>query len=47
MPNDRGVTTDEIVRTGIPVAKVLVALTTLEIKKRVVSLPGGNYMKNL
>ena len=47
MPNDRGITTDEIARTGIPVAQVLVALTTLEIKKLVVSLPGGTYMKNL
>lgn len=47
MPNDRGITPDELARQGIPVAQVLVALTTLEIKKLVVSLPGGIYMKNI
>lgn len=47
MPNDHGITPDEIARQGIPVAQVLVALTTLEIKKLVVSLPGGIYMKNI
>ena len=47
MPSDHGVTPDEIARKGIPVAQVLVALTTLEIKKLVVSLPGGIYMKNI
>lgn len=47
MPNDRGITPDELARQGIPVAMVLVALTTLEIKKLVVSLPGGIYMKNI
>ena len=47
MPNDHGITPDELARKGIPVAQVLVALTTLEIKKLVVSLPGGIYMKNI
>ncbi len=47
MPDGQSVTTDEIARKGIPVPSVLVALTTLEIKRLVVSLPGGNYMKNL
>jgi len=47
MPDDRGITPDELARGGIPVAQVLVALTTLEIKKLVVSLPGGIYMKNI
>jgi len=47
MPEDHGITPDEIARHGIPVAQVLVALTTLEIKKLVVSLPGGIYMKNI
>ena len=47
MPNDHGITPDDLARKGIPVAQVLVALTTLEIKKLVVSLPGGIYMKNI
>ena len=47
MPEGQGITPDEIARKGIPVAEVLVALTTLEIKKLVVSLPGGIYMKNI
>lgn len=47
MPQGHSVTGDEIARCGIPISKVLVALTTLEIKGLVVSLPGGSYMKNM
>ena len=47
MPTDRSITSDEIARAGIPIAKALVALTMLEVKHLIVSLPGGAYMKNL
>lgn len=47
MPANRSITSDEIARAGIPIAKALVALTMLEVKHLIVSLPGGAYMKNL
>lgn len=47
LPKLGGVTTDEIARKGIPVTTVLVALTTLEIKQLVKSLPGGLYIRTI
>lgn len=47
LPKIGGATPDEIARNGIPVASVLVALTMLEIKKLVTSLPGGLYIRNI
>ena len=41
LPRIGGATPDEIARSGIPVASVMVSLTMLEIKKLVTSLPGG------
>ena len=46
LPTNRGVTTDEVARKGIPVADILVALTKLEIFGLVSSLPGGLYIRN-
>lgn len=45
IPENGSITTDEIVRSGIPVSDVLVSLTTLEIKGLIKSLPGGAYAK--
>ncbi len=47
LPKIGGATPDEIARSGIPVAAVMVALTMLEIKKLVTSLPGGLYIRNI
>ncbi len=41
----QGMTTDEIARSGIPVSAALIALTTLEIKGLVKSLPGGLFIR--
>ena len=45
IPDCKSISADELARQGIPVARVMVALTTLEIKRLVVCLPGGTYMK--
>ena len=47
LPTLGGVTSDELSRNGIPVAQVMVALTTLEIKQLVKSLPGGLYIRTV
>ena len=47
LPTLGGVTSDELSRNGIPVAQVMVALTTLEIKQLVKSLPGGLYIRTI
>lgn len=46
MPEGKGVTCDEIARSGLPISTVLITLTTLEIKKYVSALPGGLYVKH-
>lgn len=45
IPDEGSITTDEIVRSGIPVSEVLMSLTTLEIKGVIKALPGGAYAK--
>lgn len=47
LPRTGGATPDEISRNGIPVAEVLVALTMLEIRQLVKSLPGGLYIRTV
>jgi len=42
--SDRPMSADEIASTGIPISDVTVALTVLELKKIVKSLPGGKFI---
>ena len=45
MPLDRAVTVDYLAKTGIPFGEVISALTVLEIKGLVASLPGALYIR--
>ena len=45
MPLDRAVTVDYLAKTGIPFGEVISALTVLEIKGLVTSLPGALYIR--
>ena len=47
LPVTGGITSDEISRSGLPVDQVMVALTMLEIKKLVSTLPGGLYIRTI
>ena len=38
-------TCDQLVSTGYPVNKILAALTMLEIKKLIISMPGGGFVR--
>ena len=38
-------TSDELTETGYPINKILAALTMLEIKKLILSMPGGGYVR--
>jgi predicted Rossmann fold nucleotide-binding protein DprA/Smf involved in DNA uptake len=45
MPLDRAVTVDYLAKSGIPFGEVISALTVLEIKGLVTSLPGALYIR--
>ena len=45
MPLDRAVTVDYLTKTGFALGEVISALTVLEIKGLVASLPGALYTR--
>lgn len=45
MPSDRSVSADELVGDGIAIGEAIAALTMLELKGLVLSLPGGLYSR--
>ena len=45
IPDDRAVTVDALAKLGYSIGEVMTAMTMLELKGLVSSLPGGLYIK--